>query len=242
MYIILTSYTISILDAMKRGCTSSSSDRLTGGSDDVNPQQLIMIGEDHYITGATGSASYRHMFPNPAWDINRAISPGCGKKAVVLEVLKVWLLKDTLDIEAAMGTTPQIENYISLYSSPTLIPALAAGSGYAQTLEWVTQSVRDVPTLNTNLLAISQGHLSSAATPTGSPINSPEEWTEFDLTDGDGHGVIVGNQYLYVLRVMRYTTTAGPGLGFDSYYGVKMLYRYKYISYDEFVRQFTFGM
>ena len=65
---------------MKRGCTSSSSDKLTGGSDDVNPQQLVMIGSDYYVTGATGSASYRHMFPNPSWDINRAISPGCGKK------------------------------------------------------------------------------------------------------------------------------------------------------------------
>lgn len=228
---------------MKRGCTSSSSDRLTGGSDDVNPQIMIKMGSDTFPSGSTGSIGYRHQFPNPAWDINRAITPGCGaKKAVVLEVLKVWLLNDLIAIEGAMGADPQVENYISLVSSPAAIPALTPGSGYVQTLEWITQATRDVVSLNSNTLAVSQSHSASPATPTGATIRSDELWHEFDLTDGDGHGVIVGNQFFTVLRAMRYDVVTGPTVNVESYYGMKVLYRYKYISYDEFVRQFTFGM
>lgn len=228
---------------MKRGCSSSSSDKLTGGTDDVNPQQLIMIGEDVYGSASTGSGGYSHQFPNPAWDINRAITPGCGKqKAVVLEVLKVWLLTEILNMEATMGSNPQVETIISLVSSPTVIPGLPSGSGYVQTLEWVTQSTRNVPTLNTNLLAIAESHVTAPTTPTGAAIANPNEWQETDLTDGAGHGVIVGNQYLYVLRTSRVDAAHGPSSNMESYYGVKILYRYKYISYDEFVRQFTFGM
>lgn len=227
---------------MKRGCTSSSSDKLTGGTDDVNPQQLIMIGEDVWNSGSTGSGGYRHQIPNPAWDINRAITPGCGKKAVVLEILKVWLLTEILNMETSMGANPQVETIITLVSSPTIISPIPIGSGYVQTMEWVTQSTRDVPTLNTNVLAISESHVTSPTTPSGSGIANPNEWQETDLTDGAGHGVIVGNQYLYVLRATRIDATAGPSTNMESYYGVKILYRYKYISYDEFVRQFTFGM
>lgn len=228
---------------MKRGCSSSSSDRLTGGTDDVNPQQLIMIGADDYLGGQTGTLTYRHQFNNPAWDLNRSMPPGgCNKKAYVMEVLGVDLLADFMSYEATMGVSPQLENYISLVSSQNPIPALQTGSGYTATLEWITQSVRDQASLSTNLLAVQQNSVQAATTPTGSPFNTPELWHHFDLTDGNGHGVIVGNQLFTVLRAIRLTASSGFLAGGSTYYGVKVLYRYKGISYDDFVRQFTFGM
>jgi len=226
----------------KRGC-SSSSDRLTGGSGDVNPQQLILIGHDIIPSATTGTVQATvHAFPNPAWELNRSLNPGVPKTAFVLEVLKVSLLCDWLAVEASMGAAPQIERYISLVSSQNPIPALAAGSGYTATLEWLAQAVRGQPSFSSNTLAMQMSSIQAATTPTGSPVNSTMLWTEFDLTDGDGHGVVVGNPIFSLLTAARLDVVTGLSVDGESYYGLRMLYRYKSISYDEYVRQFAFGM
>lgn len=230
---------------MKRGC-SASSDRLTGGTQDVNPQVMLVVGQDTIPAGTTGSLGFRHQFSNPAWEFNRAIQPACDTSkqiAYVLEILRVDLLADSLPFESTMGVGPQVENLISLVSTMNAaVPPLAAGSGYMQTLEWITQSTRDSPLYSANTYCVGNKHTNAATTPTGSPLQSQDDWLHFDLTDGDGHGVIVNNNVLTVLRVCRITATTGPSANSDSYYGVRILYRYKGISYADWVRQFAFGM
>jgi len=230
---------------MKRACASSSKDTLTGGTMDVNPQIMLVVGEDKIPAATSGALGFRHQFSNPAWEFNRAISPSCDPcktMAYVLEILRVSLLADEVPYQSGMGTGAQVENIISLVSTQnTAVPSLPAGSGYMQTLEWVTQTTRDSPAYSATTYCVSQKHTAAAATPTGSPINTEDDWQHFDLTDGAGHGVLVSNNVLTVLRAVRYTVTTGPSADADSYYGCRILYRYKGISYGEWVRQFAFG-
>lgn len=229
----------------KRACMSSSKDTLTGGTMDVNPQILLVVGEDKITAGLSGSRGFKHQFSNPAWEFNRAISPSCDPcktMAYVLEILRVSLLADEVPYETGMGVGAQAENYISLVSTQnTAVPDLIAGAGYMATLEWITQTTRDSPSYSATTYAVAQKHTAAATTPSGSPINTEDDWQHFDLTDGAGHGVLVSNNVLTVLRAVRYTVTTGPSADADSYYGCRILYRYKGISYGEWVRQFAFG-
>lgn len=229
----------------KRACSSSSKDTLTGGTMDVNPQVMLVVGMDRIPLGLSGALGFKHQFSNPAWEFNRAISPSCDPcktMAYVLEILRVSLLADEVPYEAAMGAGAQVENYISLVSTQnTAVPDLVSGSGYMQTLEWVTQTTRDSPSYSATTYCVAQKHTASATTPSGSPVASERDWVEFDLTDGAGHGVLVSNNVLTVLRAVRYDVASGPAANTDSYYGCRILYRYKGISYGEWVRQFAFG-
>lgn len=212
---------------------------------DVNPQIMLVVGMDTIPAGLSGSKGYKHQFSNPAWEFNRAISPSCDPcktMAYVLEILRVSLLADEIAFESTMGVGPQAENLISLVSTQsTVVPDLPAGSGYMATLEWITQTTRDSPSYSATTYCVAQKHTTAPTTPSGSSISSEEDWQHFDLTDGAGHGVLVSNNVLTVLRAVRYTVTTGPSADSDSYYGCRILYRYKGISYGEWVRQFAFG-
>lgn len=225
---------------MKRGCTSSSSD-LTGGTGDVNPQILTLIDEATYAN-ITGSQATVHTFPNPVWEMNRASTLTCQtKKAFVMEVLAVWLYCDVPSFLAAAGAAISGENHVALSYDNSPSAPLPAGSGNLQSFEWLNDAVRNVPQNNTNTLAVSNSASWAAATPTGSPDTAPNHWIKTDLTDGAGHGVIVGAPVFNLRQYTKFATSAPGGSG-DLLIGVRIEYRIKGIPYDDWVRQFTFGV
>jgi len=228
---------------MKRGCTSSSSD-LTGGTGDVNPQLLSYHNMPSYIN-QTGSQGVVFSFNNPVWEMNRAgnlAGGACNKKAYVMEVLKVWLYTENLVILAA-GNGAQVANtFMSLSYDATPADPMVVGSGQLQSFNWLNDSLPGVPQNSTNIIATSQSGSWSSAQPTGAPVaEGSDGWKETDLTDGAGHGVIVGQPLFNIRSYIRWDLTA-PGTTGQYLIGVRILYRVKGIAYDEWVRQFTFGV
>lgn len=226
---------------MKRGCSSSSSD-LTGGSGDVNPQILNYVSSFSY-SNQTGSQGFVRSFPNPVWEMNRATAVNCQtKKAYVMEVLKVWLYTEEL-AQLAAGNGAQVANtYVSLSYDAAPVPNLAVGSGFLQSFDWLLDAATEVPNNSTNVLAASQAGTWSAAQPTGAPTTMGSDgWHETDLTDGAGHGVIVGQAVFNLREYIRWDVTAPGAIG-QGLMGCRILYRIKGIPYDEWVRQFTFGV
>jgi len=228
---------------MKRACTSSSSD-LTGGTGDVNPQILSYISNRSY-SNQTGSQGTTQYFNNPVWEMNRAgnlAGGACNKKAYVMEVLKVWLYVENLALLAAGNGAQVANNYLSLSYDAAPQPDLPVGSGPYQSFNWLNDSETQVPQNSTNILASAQNGSWSAAQPTGSPVaEGSDAWKETDLTDGAGHGVIVGQPVFNLRSYVRWDVTA-PGASGTYLVGVRILYRVKGIAYDEWVRQFTFGV
>jgi len=226
---------------MKRGCTSSSSD-LTGGTGDVNPQILTFLDEATFAN-VTGSQATVRTFPNPVWEMNRASTLTCkSQKAFVMEVLRVSLYVDIPTVFAAAGGSVVGENQVSLSYDNAPAPALPAGSGNLQSFEWLLDSTRNVPQNNANILATGAAGSWAGTTPTGSPnSDSSQGWIDRDLTDGAGHGVIVGAPVFNMRQYTRYVSNP-PGATGEMLLGVRIMYRIKGIPYDEWVRQFTFGI
>lgn len=228
---------------MKRGCkTSRSSDTLTGGSGDVNPQVLQFI-QSHDFANSLGSQGFVDTFPNPVWDLNRSIQLGCDKnKAFAMEVLAVDMINDGPPLASSLTTAMSASSLTALSYDAAPSPALPVGSGYVQTWEWVMDAVRGTAQNDTNVLA-TQGdstQVAIAGGPLASPYTIGPTWDRVDLTDGQGHGVLVGSAVFNIRTALRFSTT--PSATGTIITGCRILYRVKAISYEEWVRQFTFGV
>ena len=226
---------------MKRGCSSSSSgDMLTGGTGDVNPQ-VLMVGQDLTFTNASGNFYNIAQIPNPAWDINRSLSASTCKnaKAFVLEVLKVTFNNDIGGGIAASVGVIQVISGISLVQGNSIPPG--AGTNYNAFFRFILQQMGSTsPEIqnNSNVIAFNIEELDRTDN-VGTATRGPSSY-EIDCTDGAGHGIIVGTQYLYLLAALRFS--AAPGVSGSGWPAAKILYRYKGIPYDEFIRQYTFGI
>lgn len=231
---------------MKRGC-SSSSDRLTGGTDDVNPQ-MMQVYQTNAWTPPTGGGGLAWNFPltNPAWDINRAQAASCQKnpKALVMEVLRIEMTTFGGDAIGVGSTVPaQISTMAGMVATNELKP-LASTTGYQALVEYVTQITKNLPITSGNMLAFTQrdNYVGAAGGTTGTAQQNNPTTQTFDLTDGDGHGVIIGTQYLW-LTIGLFTTNTVVAAGTTNVNVVaNVLYRYKQVPYDEYIRQFTFGI
>lgn len=230
---------------MKRGCSSSSSSDLSGGTGDINPQILSVTSvlAVANVAQATGGSI---QIPNPAWDLNRAAGAGaCPKaKAYVMEILKIWLATDapafgtnaTLPLWGATGTS-----VVAVNQPPA---ALATTATLDLCMEWLQQQLSGaanmVPTSSCLVQQVKQSHFLNGTF--GAPmmdVSQDKLWEEFDLTDEAGHGVIIGTQNIQLLTFARYNQL--PGLTQNMQYGARILYRFKGVPYDEFIRQYTFG-
>lgn len=228
---------------MKRGCKSSrSSDTLTGGSGDVNPQILQYFDAESY-GNAVGSQGAVRTFPNPIWDLNRSIQLGCDKsKAYAMEVLAVDLISEAIPVSSALAASIGIAQWATLSNDASPAPAMPAGSGLTQTWEWVTDSVRAVPQNDTSVIATQaqSTYVASASGPSGSPYTDTNSWKHFDLTDGDGHGVLCGSAVFNLRYAVRFSVAPAAVGSYNM--GCRITYRVKAISYEDWVRQFTFGV
>lgn len=228
---------------MKRGCKSSrSSDTLTGGSGDVNPQILQFITDNSYAN-AIGSQGGVATFPNPVWDLNRSIQLGCDKsKAYAMEVLSVDLISEVIPAPAGLASAIGIAQFASLSNDAAPAPALPSGSGLTQTWEWINDCTRSIPQNDTNILATQaqSTYVSNSSGPSASPYTGTDSWKHFDLTDGDGHGVLCGAAVFNLRYAVRFSVAPGATGAFHE--GCRIKYRVKAISYEDWVRQFTFGV
>ena len=227
---------------MKRGCKSSrSSDTLTGGSGDVNPQ-ILQFQDSTSYADSVGSQATVKTFPNPVWDLNRSVQLGCDKsKAYAMEVLSVDLINEVIPVNASLSSAIGVAQWATLSNDPGPAPALPGASGLAQTWDWALDSQRGVPQ-NTSVLATQaqSTYVSDSAGPSGSPYVGPNSWKHFDLTDGDGHGVLCGAAVFNLRYAIRFSVT--PGAAGNYTMGCRIKYRVKAISYEDWVRQFTFGV
>lgn len=228
---------------MKRGCKSSrSSDTLTGGTGDVNPQVLSFLTTHSYINSA-GSQGFYDTFPNPVWDLNRSIQLGCDKsKAYAMEVLSVDLINEAIPVNASVASAIGLAQWAALSNDPGPSTQLTGGSGLTQTWEWIMGAQRGVVQNDTNLLATQaqSTYCSGTGGPTGGPYVGADSWKSFDLTDGDGHGILCGAAVFNLRYAVRFSVA--PAATGDFHSGCRIKYRVKAISYEDWVRQFTFGV
>ncbi len=215
------------------------SDSLTGGTGDVNPQILTFFQGWDIALQVGGNEYISLNFPNPAWELNRSLATPAAKSAFVLEVLKVWLQVDSSAI-ANNSAISRNRTMVSLVAAPGPIPVPASGAlGITAVWEWLLQGTRGVPNPMTQVLACQSKSTTVSNTPNGSPLEDVE-WAEIDCTDGDGHGILVGQPIINLLGVVRELALTIQAQ--NNSIGCRILYRYKGISYDEYVRQFTFGI
>lgn len=220
----------------KRPCSSSS-----GCSQvvDKNPQNLVHFGTVTYAN-VSGAQVASQAMPNPAWEINRATSFSCPKKALVMELLRCVLEVEGINGVAAAATAP-ISQYqaISLVNLSTLAP-LSSTVGFQAFLEWMTQTTRNTPQVSGPLIAKHAIEQYASTTPTGGAAWQNRAMEQaFDLCDSDGNGIIVGGPNFYLLWGFFCSNTPGSG---NLNAVAHVTYRYKEISYEDWVRQFAFGM
>lgn len=231
---------------MKRGCSSSSDGTLTGGTGDVNPQSIV-YNDSYGITNAAMANFFSATIPNPSWDLNRSIAAtSCAqKKAFVLEVLKVMFYLDPAIIGSNAAVPIFATQGVSLVQLNTAPQPPASSSAVSGCLQWLQQQASGPGNVQTNSSLIAMCHATNHVTngTITASINDTQSCVDnmkvIDVTDGAGHGVIVGTQNLQVLAYTRYSST--PGVGATQNLAVQIMYRYKQIPYDEFIRQYTFG-
>lgn len=212
----------------------------------MNPQIMALTAQ-YTVPNSASATGVVASIPNPAWDLNRAAGAGScpQKKAFVMEILKIWLLLDS----PAIGANATIPIYgfsgtsvVAVNAPPA---ALATASTIALSIEWLSQQAQGTsavqPSASCLAVASTQTHFTAGTNTTTVQDISPgtEMWKMFDLTDGAGHGVIIGTQQIQILAAAYYNQT--PGITQNQQYGARILYRFKGVPYDEFIRQYTFG-
>lgn len=178
-------------------------DRLTGGTNDVNPQWMSI----KLVAPTTTAVAEKNAWPIP---INRMISL---RSAQVLEILKVELTSVFGTDADTAGAASQV---VTLGSNPLHAPtgAITLAQATKPSDAGVICQFRRVTDMATYVGV--REH------------RSPEV---LDLTDGAGHGVLVGADNLYTenLQIVGATT----GALYETY--LRILYRFKNVSMAEYV-------
>lgn len=184
---------------------------LTGGTNDVNPQPLRCRVTPTAIVAAgttlTGSTNTVAL-PIPVQRL------GSGGRAQVLEILSV-------DYDCTFATSASIINYINYYitvstrSNGTLVPTLGSADPY------------------------SLCHVSKTLTTPGGSAVVPTvvDSGRRDLTDGAGHGLLMGMDTIYIqfgaAVQMQAASNVTPSLN------VLISYRWKNVGFSEYVGMVT---
>lgn len=204
----------------------AKADRLTGGTNDVNPQWYKMQtsaapGSVVPSNGGTANNNIARRFNLP---INRINQTG-QNTATIIEILKVrwsWATGIT-------GTNPwllAVEGYLSSVSNSGNFDGL---SQLGTTLDWITidDSFQPFTSYGGGTVILPQ------------IVSNIEQPIEHDLTDGDGHGLLVATDAVTLIHKFSFENNGpvgGPALTWDSVaLGCEILYRYKTVSLTEFI-------
>ena len=173
-------------------------DTLTGGSHDVNPQYLNVA---FGLSAANTFSDLEVKLP-----IVR-IGQGSQNRSTIIEVLKIFANLPGIDNTAAAATQRNV----------------------AMTFSTVRLGAAEAVIDNPRVLAQFQREVQNSFTAGGTGIlaidNDPQVW---DLTDGDGHGVLVASDSIWVAGVTTNQLAA-------STFRAKILYRFKEVSLVEYI-------
>jgi len=183
---------------MAKRASSSASNLLTGGTGDVNPQYLGVA-----YTQGVANAVESFGFSTP---IVRVGSDNSGT-ATIMEILKVFFDLPPPDAVAA-GATLKGADAVLLTSQP--------GSAFT-------------PFNDGHVIAQARSSSISAFTAGGSGMMANQTMPHmYDCTDGDGHGVLVATDNLW----LQVDTT---GFTNAATFRIKILYRFKKVKLVEYI-------
>lgn len=178
----------------------SRSSTLTGGSGDVNPQ----LYSSPILTLGDPNEFDEISFPTP---VSRLNNRSAGTKATVMEVLKIWcnLSNPDADISTSFGR---------LNSQLQVSTSSMNGIGVAPQ--------------NPKVIAFfSRTYLGKAAGG-GTWVAVNDSPMEKDLTDGNGHGILVATDSLFISADTAGFTAVGA-------FNIKILYRFKDVGIQEYI-------
>lgn len=207
----------------------SKSDRLTGGTNDVNPQ---WYKADTSVANTTavgpGGTIVRNRIQRFLLPVNR-INQTQANTATVMEILKIrWSWKNAVSFPSASALPFSTNTSLYLSTAPLADDTITPQSR-GTTIDWVSFDDFVQPFL---LNVASNTYAAYNQTSTELPI-------EHDLTDGDGHGVLVATD---AVNLLIRATIRNEGIGgggnvlLDSASCLcEVLYRYKTVSLTEFI-------
>ena len=178
----------------------ASKDTLTGGTRDVNPQYL------HGRLTLTAANTATEL--NLSTPIVR-VGPQSNGKAIIMELLKIFVFYPELDLDAAAATGRQLSLAFSTVSSGTTaaLPTFDNPRVFAM----FVHSVRNAFTAaGTGLLDLQ---------------NDP---AVYDFGDGAGHGILIATDNIYITGLTAGMTAAAT-------FTFKILYRFKEVSLVEYI-------
>ena len=182
---------------MKRA-RANSSDILTGGTGDVNPQ---LLSDSITMSAADTTTSQQIVLP-----IQR-IAANAPNHAIVMELLKVFVaypsfgaianVAEVTETQALLFTTRNFDTTAVNFSDPSVFAA------FFRTRQ--------------------------AAFTAGGTYDTEERAIEsFDLTDGDGHGILIATDSIFCQG-------RSANVGTALTYRWKLLYRWKRVSLPEYI-------
>lgn len=177
-------------------------DQLTGGTGDVNPQ--IFSSAVTAGTGATGNTTTIYLPTRRLPVVGRA---------QVLELLKIWLDVHpawcTVATSTAVGNLPLWACYRVVVRNPGSAAVTSADTSLVASIT-LTPELTYIGTANQ---AMSNPHT--------------DGMVQIDLTDGAGHGILIGSDAIYVNGVCANTLI--------NQNNIRFLYRWKEVSLAEYV-------
>lgn len=211
---------------MKR---KGAGDRLTGGTNDVNPQWYKADTSLSNTTAAgPGGVIVRNRVQRFLLPVNR-INQTQANTATVMELLKVrWSWKNTVSFPSGSEVPFSTSTSAYLSTAPVADDILNPQSR-GTTIDWVSFDDFVQPFL-VNVIS---------NTYAGYDQSTPLLPVEHDLTDGDGHGVLVATDAVNLLlrtAITNETVAGGGNVILDaSTVLCEVLYRYKTVSLTEFI-------
>lgn len=191
---------------------------LTGGTGDVNPQWYrTTIAPALTVTTTSGAGiSTSQAFPVPINRLNQKSG-----SVTVMEILKCrWYQTTTFTVASP------IDMIASMFSTLTTRAPASFGANI-------------IPFAAGNPAIIDLNGISNAVTIGGSILdlysvdNSQPDWS--DLTDGDGHGILVATDNIYLNSYLSVVSIAAGSMTAVGNCNCDILYRFKNVSLQEYI-------
>lgn len=185
----------------------SKSESLTGGSGDVNPQMMVMGP----VTQPGNDTFIEQGFPIP-----RQMLPSSDGTVTVMELLKViW------DVNTVISTTAGTYTVYNGLATRSIAPPNSA-------------STYRTYKANTGILSVSEISTVTLGAPTTNVavvVDPPIQ----DLTDGSGHGILVGTDNLFVTVISAVANNGLSNTGVINVAICRIIYRWKRVNLLEYI-------
>lgn len=192
---------------------ASSTYDLTGGTGDVNPQLLTC-----FVTQSGTDNTTEVQVPLP---VARGQAAAQGNRATVIEILKIFW--DTNHVFSTSAGTYIIFAGLSTKSTINSVPTNSTQLSY-----WQYKA-------SSAFISYVENAAVTVGAPTTLVSNTYTDPVELDYTDAAGHGVLVATDNLYLISVSAATATGGSNTGVTNRAHLKILYRFKEVTLQEYI-------